>query len=37
VGADTCDVLREAGYDAAGIDALLAAGVAVTADERTPA
>jgi crotonobetainyl-CoA:carnitine CoA-transferase CaiB-like acyl-CoA transferase len=37
LGADTCDVLREAGYDAAGIDALLAAGVAVSADERTPA
>jgi crotonobetainyl-CoA:carnitine CoA-transferase CaiB-like acyl-CoA transferase len=37
LGADTRDVLREAGYDASDIDALLAAEVAAAADERTAA
>jgi crotonobetainyl-CoA:carnitine CoA-transferase CaiB-like acyl-CoA transferase len=36
LGADTRDVLREAGYEPSDIDALLAAEVAVAADERSP-
>jgi crotonobetainyl-CoA:carnitine CoA-transferase CaiB-like acyl-CoA transferase len=37
LGADTRDVLAEAGYDTGEIDGLLAAGVAAAADQRTPA
>jgi crotonobetainyl-CoA:carnitine CoA-transferase CaiB-like acyl-CoA transferase len=36
LGADTRDVLVEAGYHPSEIEALLAAGVAAAADERTP-